>query len=128
MTDQDLFFTHTVVGQAMSVPLGRRMSKKDLRSQGTPQALAVNMATATFDLPQAWKDWCMIQGTYPYAGSPRRSPGRARRWLERHALILAVISMLSILTVLAFVALIAWYPLTVHTLGAAFHVPIVQPR
>ena len=56
MIGMDVFCTHTAVGQAMSATLWRRLSKPDAQGQGTIKALAVNMATATLDLPQARKD------------------------------------------------------------------------
>lgn len=119
MTDQDIFFTHTVVGQAMSIELGRRISRKDLRRQGTLQALAANMETATFDLPQIWTDWCLIQGAYPYTGLPRRRPGVIGRWLARHALILAVVGLVMVLMSLSAAALMVWMPQSMQMLAAA---------
>lgn len=110
MTDQDLFFTHTIVGQAMSVEMGRRISKKDLRYQNTLHALTADMATATFGLPQDCVDWCLIQGAYPYAGTPRRRPGATRRWLERHSLVLAGLSLVLILVLLGTAAVMVWAP------------------
>lgn len=117
MTDQDLFFTHTVVGQARSVPLGRRLTRQEGTS--APEAslgLHADMVNSKFDLPQAWQDWCLIQGTYPYAGLPRRSPGKTRRWLERHALVLAAVSVLVMCVGLVFIALAIWFP---HHLNAS---------
>ena len=120
MTDQDLFFTHTVVGPAMSIELGRRLNKRDLSGRAAKQALAANMATATFDVPQVWKDWCLIQGAYPYAGRPRQRPGRARRWLERHALVLAFVSLLLLVFLLSFTVMWVWFP---HVLESVVGLP-----
>lgn len=106
MTDADLFFTHTVVGQALSVELGRPLDSKTMQTQG----LEANLASSNFSLSSGWKEWCLIQGAYPYAGLPRRRPGRFRRDLERHALVLAVVGLLMSVTSAGLWAALVWFP------------------
>jgi hypothetical protein len=90
MTDEDLFFTHTIVGSALSLHLGSASEPSARQSVG----LQVNMRNASTSLDRAWKDWVLIQGAYPYAGLPRRKPGALRRWIERHALLIGVVGLL----------------------------------
>ena len=97
MTDEDIFFTHTVVGQAMSIEMGSSMNRKSANAQIQLTGSQAGFVGGLFLLPQIWKDWCLIQGAYPYAGLPRRRPGRVRRWLERYALIWAVAGLLMLL-------------------------------
>lgn len=90
MTDEDLFFTHTIVGRATSVELGRPLDRKSAGRQALSSGVQVSLSGQGISLADAWKDWCVVQGTYPYPGRPRRRPGGFRRWLERHSLVLAV--------------------------------------
>ena len=106
MTDEDLFFTHTVVGQALSVELGHPLDGKTMQTQG----LEVGLASGDFSLSRGWKEWCLIQGAYPYAGLPRRRPGHFRRQLERHALVLAVVGLLMSVTSAGLWAALVWFP------------------
>lgn len=110
MTDEDIFFTHTVVGQAMSVEMGRRMDLRRMSEQLEPLGLQVSLKDSLFTLPTAWKDWCIIQGAYPYAGLPRRRPGHLRRWLERHALLIAAFGMLMLVSAITLFTLMVWLP------------------
>ena len=108
MTDEDIFFTHTVVAQAMSIEMGRPMDRKSAVAE-SPES-QIGFVGGHLSLPQVWKEWCLIQGAYPYAGLPRRRPGHIRRWLERHALILASISLLMLLLTAGFVVALIWFP------------------
>lgn len=106
MTDEDLFFTHTVVGQALSVELGRPLDSKTMQTQG----LEAGLASGDCSLSRGWKEWCLIQGAYPYAGLPRRRPGHFRRQLERHALVLAVVGLLMVVPTAGLWAALVWFP------------------
>lgn len=108
MTEEDIFFTHTVVGQALSVEMGRPLDRQ--RAETYPSGLQTSLASGSFSLPQVWKEWCLIQGAYPYAGLPRRRPGRFRRWLERHALILAAVGVLMLLFTTSLLVGLIWFP------------------
>jgi hypothetical protein len=100
MTEEDMFFTHTIVGSALSLPLG------NVPTHATPAqtGLQVNMRDASTSIDQAWKDWVVMQGAYPYIGRPRRAPGALRRSLERYALLIASVGLVLLLAAL-FVAL-----------------------
>lgn len=110
MTDEDIFFTHTVVGQAMSVEMGRPMELKSVHTQAQIPGLQASLVSHHMALPQVWKEWCLIQGAYPYVGLPRRRPGRLRRWLERHALILALVGLLMMLSATGLLVTQIWFP------------------
>jgi hypothetical protein len=86
MTSEDQFFTHTIVGQAFSIALGNNPATP----LGSTEGLRANMLTGRKSLSRSWKEWCQLQGAYPYAGLPRRRPGTTRRMLERYALLIAI--------------------------------------
>lgn len=109
MTEQDIFFTHTIVGPPLSIELGRPLVPiKRPRSAAHPDALQANMARDRFSLGPAWRTWCLIQGSYPYAGLPRHRPGKARRLLERYALVLASVAVLMMLISASIIASVLW--------------------
>jgi len=108
MTEVDIFFTHTIVGQAMSIEMGRPMDRTS--AQGESTGLQAGLFSGHFSLPQVWKEWCLILGAYPYAGLPRRRPGRFRRWLERHALLLAAGGMIMLLSTTTLLVVVIWFP------------------
>jgi hypothetical protein len=90
MTEEDMFFTHTIVGSALSLPLGN----VPIHATPAQTGLQVNMQHAGTSIDQVWKDWVLIQGAYPYVGRPRLAPGALRRGLERYALLIAVVGLL----------------------------------
>jgi hypothetical protein len=98
MTDEDMFFTTTIVGSALSLPLGDIPPKQARYDDG----LQVGMLSGRRSLTTSWLDWLEIQGSYPYIGQPRRRPGALRRWVERYALFIAglgvVLSILAVVT------------------------------
>ena len=109
MTEQDIFFTHTIVGPPLSIELGRPLVPiKRPRSEPHPDALQANMASDRFSLGPAWRTWCLIQGSYPYPGLPRRRPGKAKRVLERYALVLACVAVLMMLISASIMATVYW--------------------
>ena len=97
MTEEDEFFTHTIVGPALSLYLGYAAAGPERPGSG----LQVDMRNATTSLDHAWKEWILVQGAYPYVGLPRSVPGALRRKIERHALLIAVFGL-----VLSFAALV----------------------
>jgi hypothetical protein len=90
MSPEDMFFTHTIVGSALSIPLGEEPLKEDSSVQG----LHVHMRSGGTALSRVWRDWLTIQGAYPYPGRPRRRPVGLRLWLERYALLIAAMGLL----------------------------------
>jgi hypothetical protein len=109
MTEEDMFFTHTIVGSALSLPLGTISTPVSAAQAG----LQVNMRTASTSLDQAWKDWVLLQGAYPYVGRPRRAAGALRRSLERHALLIASFGLVMLLgAVLVAMTTLGWPILT----------------
>ena len=110
MTDEDIFFTHTIVGQAMSVEMGRPLDRRSVHAPDQKAGLQASFVDGRASLPQVWTDWCLIQGAYPYAGLPRRRPGRFRRWLERHALVLAAVGVLTLLSGTGLLIVLIWFP------------------
>jgi hypothetical protein len=86
MTDEDMFFTNTIVGSALSLPLGNIPTAQTQYTDG----IQIGMLSGRRSLAKSWLDWLEIQGSYPYIGQPRRRPGALRRWLERNALFIAM--------------------------------------
>lgn len=93
MNETDAFFTQTIVGAAFSVPLGQRLTKEQVAQQG----LTVDFETGETRLTQAWRDWWALGHGADSAGKPRLWPRGVRRWLERHALWLALLGLTSLL-------------------------------
>lgn len=92
MDDADAFFTHTVVGAPFTVLLGRRLNTEQVLAQG----VAVDPVRGTARLTQAWQDWVVLSHALDPVGYPRSRPERLRRWLERHALWLALTGLFSL--------------------------------
>ncbi len=97
MTDEDMFFTTTIVGSALSLPLGDIPPKQARYDDG----LQVGMLSGRRSLGKSWLDWLEIQGSYPYIGQPRSRPGALRRWVERYALLIALLGFCMLLAALA---------------------------
>jgi hypothetical protein len=93
MNDNDAFFTQTIVGAPFSVPLGQRLTRHQLGENG----LVIDFETGENRLTQAWRDWWMLSHAEDAAGRPRVRPGRVRRWLERHALWVAMLGLACLL-------------------------------
>jgi len=90
MDETDAFFTHTIVGAPFSVLLGRRQSPAKTSDQG----LEVPLGDGAPGLSEGWRNWVVLDHLDTPAGTPRRRPKRLRRWLERHALLIALFGML----------------------------------
>jgi hypothetical protein len=94
MDEQDAYFTHAIVGAPFSLLMGRRMDGADLAAAG----LVVEPDTGTTRLSPAWQAWAIDRAQDWPAGVPRRRPRGLRRWLERHAIGLALLGLVSLAT------------------------------
>ena len=101
MDEQDAFFTQTVVGAPFSVLLGRRMSAPAARAQG----LEIDLASAQVQLGEPWRPWVIERLAELPPGVPRARPRGLRRWLERHALGVAVLGLIGLAGGLVLMAL-----------------------
>jgi len=104
MDETDAFFTHTIVGAPLTVLLGRRQTHPVHQAQG----LHLNPATGQTRLSQLWQDWIVLSHACDPVGLPRARPGRIRRVLERHALLLALTALLSMAVTAVFWSLWLW--------------------
>lgn len=118
MSDEEIFFTHTIVGQPLSVELGRplQLSRDRSSTASSPSPLAVKVADVGLSVGHIWREWCLIQGAYPYPGRPRRRPGALRRFLERHALLLSLAALVMMAVTAGFMALLMGWPSALRTL------------
>jgi hypothetical protein len=107
MTEEDMFFTHTIVGPALSLHMGQAAKMPERPGSG----LQVDMRNAGTSLDHVWKDWFLVQGAYPYVGLPRRAPGATRRRIERYALLIAVLGLLLASGALAVVVVAVGLPM-----------------
>lgn len=92
MDEQDAFFTQAVVGAPFSVLLGRRMSAPALKAQG----IELPADGGPPRVSPAWQPWVIERMASLPAGVPRSRPRGLRRWLERHALAIALLGLLSL--------------------------------
>lgn len=88
----DLYFTQTIVGPAVSVVLGRRCRVVSVKATG----LDIDLRSGHIDFGGLWRDWIQLSHADDPAGIARRRPGALRRWLERHALWVAVLGLVSL--------------------------------
>ncbi|MDO9503733.1 hypothetical protein [Hydrogenophaga sp.] len=107
MDETDAFFTHTIVGAPFSVLLGRRQGAPTASQQG----LQVSLTQGEVGLSKGWRSWAVLDHLDTPAGTPRRRPKRMRRWLERHALVMALLGLLMVLGSAVFWAIV-WLPTT----------------
>ena len=98
MDDTDAFFTHTIVGAPFTTVLGKRLPS----GRQTRDGVKINLETGDSFLTVAWRDWLVLSHQNDPTGLPRRRPGRIRRWLERHALWLALTGIASLLATAAY--------------------------
>ena len=92
MNATDAFFTHTIVGAPLTVLLGRRQNTVHPHTEG----LAVNLHDGQGRLSATWQEWMVLSHACDPVGQPRMRPGPLRRWLERHALWIALAGLLSV--------------------------------
>ena len=91
MSENDAFFTQTIVGAPMSVLLGRQMPSH------SSEGLQINLASGGNVLSPSWRSWIITTQACAPVGIPRMRPTRYRRWLERYALVIAATGVLSLL-------------------------------
>lgn len=108
MTDQDIFFTHTIVGPRLSVGLGRRLDSTSHATKPGVSWLIANLGEGRFWLDPDWKERWLINSGSPRAGAPWRKPGPVRRWLERYAIALAVAGLMLMGLACAMLAIAFW--------------------
>jgi len=104
MDDNDAFFTQTIVGAPFSVLLGRQLGAK----RGPTDGVEVNLSSTEARLSGGWTEWVVMRQAYDNVGLPRRRPGQLRRWLERHALWLALLGVLGMVVTAVFWGLMQW--------------------
>ncbi len=104
MDDTDAFFTQTIVGAPFTTVLGKRMRPGTVQRDG----VRVNLETGDAFLTDVWRDWVVLSHQNDAAGQPRRRPGALRRWLERHALWLAMLGLFCLLGAVIFWGMLLW--------------------
>ena len=92
MNDTNAFFTQTIVGSPCSLVLGQRLTPEQANQNG----LLIDFETGENRLTQAWHDGWILSHAGDAAGQPRLRPGGVRRWLERHALGVALLGLTSL--------------------------------
>ena len=105
MSDADAFFTQTIVGAPMSVLLGRQMHSANHQPS---EGLQIDLASADNVLSPGWRSWIITTQACAPVGIPRMRPTRTRRWLERHALVIAATGVLSWLITAVYWSLTPW--------------------
>jgi hypothetical protein len=90
VSDIDAYFTQSIVGAPFSAALGRRAAAASERNVGVEIATDGTVA----QLKGFWRDEVLIGAS---AAGPflRRIPSPQRRWLERHALVFALLGLAS---------------------------------
>jgi ketosteroid isomerase-like protein len=87
MDDTDRYFTHTIVGAPFTLMLGERAASP---AQAAPlfSGVQVSAHDGSRSLSAVWREDVLLRrpGDPWLAGTPRRWPGPARVWVERHAL------------------------------------------
>lgn len=85
MDSTDQYFTQAIVGPASTAFLGRRQSLPKSVGSG----IEVNLRDGRVNLSPVWGEWLLVRHLDELAGVARGRPGRARRWIERHCLLIA---------------------------------------
>lgn len=99
MTEQDAFFTHTIVGAPMPVLLGRRAPGSG------DSGLELDAETGATRLSPAWQPWAIQRLSEWPVGVPMKRPGKWQRTLERHALLIAGLGLLALVAGVVMVVL-----------------------
>ncbi len=90
MSDNDAFFTLSIVGTRQKVLMGRRMRPSDVQSDG----LRVAMGVEHTHLSRLWHEHVLLATGRDAEGVPRPEPSRVRRWVERHALWIGALGLI----------------------------------
>jgi len=91
----------------MSLLMGKRVVPRRRATSGAE----INFLDGRSRLTNDWLEWWLIRPADEWIGESRKRPGRARMWLERHGLALAVVGI--VMFALNFGLLIAWVLLNV---------------
>jgi hypothetical protein len=102
--DPDTFFTLTIVGAPASLMLGRRMAPAQARAQG----LDVDLGTGLARLTETWRDHALLGRPQDDTGRPRRRPGPTLRWMERHALGIALAGTAALAASFVIAGVVLW--------------------
>ncbi len=98
MSDNDAFFTLSIVGAPQKVLMGRRMRPADAHTEG----LRVAMGAGESRLSQFWHERVLLATGRDADGVPRPQPAALRSWLERNALWIAALGLCALLASAAF--------------------------
>lgn len=114
MTEQEAFFTQTIVGAPVSVLLGRRQ-----RGTGLDRGLEVDMRREHLQLSPEWQAWAATRAV-ALPGQAFARPGRWRLFVLRHAGALAAIGLLTLALglALAYASLAGLLPVWLSAVGA----------
>jgi len=104
MTENNAFFTHTIVGSPQSVILGRKLTADSARNEG----LHVNLESGHSALSALWSEWAVLSHATDDSGKPRMRPGRVRGVLERYALLIALVGVAALATAGALIGSHLW--------------------
>lgn len=104
MDSTDAFFTQTVVGAPFTLLMGRKVTLKDSGFQG----LDLRLATGESSFTRLWQEWVVLSHTSDAPGLPRKRPGRLRRWLERHALLIALMGLMALCATAIYWGIALW--------------------
>jgi hypothetical protein len=86
MQDADLYFTQTIVGAPMTLPLGRPLR----RAARHAAALEIDPRTGHAALTPGWQEWLDAHTqTEAPAGAAWRRPGALRRFLVRRTVLVS---------------------------------------
>jgi hypothetical protein len=85
MDPNDQYFTQTIVGAPMTAFLGRRGRLPKFSSAG----LEISLRDGRSHLSPVWGEWLLVRHLDELVGKARGRPGKARRWIERHCLLIA---------------------------------------
>jgi hypothetical protein len=89
MSDHDTFFTLSIIGTQQQVLMGRRMRPSDVHDEG----LRIALQSGDSLLTQIWRERVLLSTGKDHVGMPRPQPSALRCWLERHALVIALLGL-----------------------------------
>ena len=102
MSEDDLYFTHAIVGAPQTMFLGERVTLPSVTIAG----MQVNLLTGQSRASQAWQDWMTLHRQDPANGLPLCRPGGFMRWLVRHTVLVSIFILVTgLLALIAAVAL-----------------------